>query len=342
MSERYKEAGVNLESGYESIRRIQKHVSKTKIKGAYDALGAFGGMFDLSAYDYKEPLLVSGTDGVGTKLLLAIEMDQHETIGIDAVAMCVNDVLVQGAMPLFFLDYLAVGKNDPKKIEQLVKGVSDGCVLAKCALIGGETAEMVDVYDDKHYDLAGFAVGVVEKSKLITNEKIKEDDVLIGLASSGCHSNGFSLIRKVLFKDHHLDLNTYYEEFGKTLGNALLEPTRIYVRTIQHVLKKGCDIHGMAHITGGGFYENLPRMLQEGQGVIIDRSSFKVPNIFNFIQRVGKIDEMEMYNVFNMGIGFVLAVDESDVKQTLAYLNEVDEEAYVIGKVTNSGKVEIV
>ncbi|MGB4984507.1 MAG: phosphoribosylformylglycinamidine cyclo-ligase [Erysipelotrichaceae bacterium] len=342
MSDKYREAGVDLEAGYESVRLIKSHVARTKIKGAIDSLGAFGGMFDLSSLGLKEPVLVSGTDGVGTKLMLAFEADKHDTIGIDAVAMCVNDVLVQGAMPIFFLDYLAVGKNEPKKIEQLVKGVADGCVLSECALIGGETAEMPDMYDVNHYDIAGFCVGAVEKSKLLTNQNIKSGDVLIGLASSGCHSNGFSLVRKVLIKDGKLDLNKTYPNFDRPLKDVLLTPTKIYVKTIKNLLNNDVVINGMSHITGGGFFENLPRMLKEGQGVKINVKSFDCPEIFNLIKEVGNIEEKEMYNVFNMGIGFVMAVNKDDVDNIMSLLEQSDDKAYVIGEVTNSGEVDLV
>lgn len=341
MSNKYREAGVDLEAGYESVRLIKSHVQRTKVLGAVDSIGAFGGMFDLSLLKMKEPVLVSGTDGVGTKLMIAFEVDKHDTIGIDAVAMCVNDVLVQGAMPIFFLDYLAVGKNYPEKIEQLVKGVADGCVLSECALIGGETAEMPDMYDVKHYDIAGFCVGAVDKCNLLNGQKIEAGNVLIGLPSSGCHSNGYSLVRKVLLKDAKLDLHQYYDEFGKTLGEELLTPTKIYVKTIKHLLTNNVDIKGMCHITGGGFFENVPRMLKEGQGVEIDVKSFPRPKIFNFIMKTGNIDEKEMYNVFNMGVGFMLAVDEKDVEDTMKKLKEINEEAYVIGKVTNTGEVDL-
>ena len=341
MSNKYREAGVDLEAGYESVRLIKSHVARTKVLGAVDSIGAFGGMFDLSLLNMKEPVLVSGTDGVGTKLMIAFDCDKHDTIGIDAVAMCVNDVLVQGAMPIFFLDYLAVGKNYPKKIEQLVKGVADGCVQSECALIGGETAEMPDMYDEKHYDIAGFCVGAVEKSKLLDGQSIEVGHTLIGLPSSGCHSNGFSLVRKVLLKDAKLDLNEYYEEFGKTLGEELLTPTKIYVKAIKHLLNENIDIKGMCHITGGGFFENVPRMLKKGQGVSIDVKSFPRPAIFDFIMETGKIDEKEMYNVFNMGIGFILAVEDKDVELVLNKLNEINEKAYVIGKVTDSKEVDL-
>ena len=342
MSEKYREAGVDLEAGYESVRLIKSHAARTKVLGAVDSIGAFGGMFDLSLLKMKEPVLVSGTDGVGTKLMIAFECDKHDTIGIDAVAMCVNDVLVQGAMPIFFLDYLAVGKNVPTKIKQLVKGVADGCVQSECALIGGETAEMPDMYDVNHYDIAGFCVGAVEKSKLLNGQNIAVGHTLIGLPSSGCHSNGFSLVRKVLLKDAKLDVKEFYPEFNKTLGEELLTPTKIYVKAIKHLLNAEIDIKGMCHITGGGFFENVPRMLKEGQGVRIDLKSFPRPKIFDFIMNTGNIPEREMYNVFNMGIGFMLAVENKDVQTVLDKLNEINEVAYVIGEVTDSGEVDLI
>lgn len=341
MAEQYKEAGVNLEAGYESVRRIQSHVARTKVKGAIDSLGAFGGMFDLSVYNLKEPVLVSGTDGVGTKLMLAFEMDKHDTIGIDAVAMCVNDVLVQGAKPIYFLDYIAVGQNKPEVIEQIVKGVADGCVQSACALIGGETAEMPDMYDVDHYDLAGFCVGVVDKSKLKDSRNLKVGDVLIGLPSTGVHSNGFSLVRKVLFKDNHLDAHATYDQLdGQLLGDVLLTPTKIYVKAVSSLFDQ-VDIHAMSHITGGGFYENVPRMLKEGMGVRIDTKAFPRPKIFDFIQQKGKIENQEMYNVFNMGIGFVMAVDPKDVQKVQDALQAIGETSYMIGEVTDSGEVDV-
>ena len=341
MSQNYKAAGVDLEAGYESVRRIKSHVARTKVLGAVDSIGAFGGMFDLSLLKMQEPVLVSGTDGVGTKLMIAFAVDKHDTVGIDAVAMCVNDVLVQGAMPIFFLDYLAVGKNYPAKIEQLVKGVADGCVAAECALIGGETAEMPDMYAPEHYDIAGFCVGACEKAKLLNGQSIAAGQKLIGLPSSGCHSNGFSLVRKVLLKDAKLDLHTYYPEFGKTLGEELLTPTRIYVKAIKHLLNKGVDIKGMCHITGGGFFENVPRMLKEGLGVTINMNSFPRPAIFDFIMKTGNIPQTEMYNVFNMGIGFIIAVEEKDLDTTMELLKQAGEKPYLIGEVTNSGTVDL-
>ena len=341
MSNKYRESGVDLEAGYESVRLIKSHVARTKVKGAVDSIGAFGGMFDLSLLNMKEPVLVSGTDGVGTKLMIAFECEKHDTIGIDAVAMCVNDVLVQGAMPIFFLDYLAVGKNYPEKIEQLVKGVADGCVMSECALIGGETAEMPDMYAKEHYDIAGFCVGAVEKSKLLDGQNIAVGQTLIGLPSSGCHSNGYSLVRKVLIKDAKLNLKDFYPEFNKTLGEELLTPTKIYVKTIKHLLNSNIDIKGMSHITGGGFFENIPRMLKEGQGVEINVKSFPRPAIFDLIMKTGDIPEKEMYNVFNMGIGFIMAVENKDVDEVMAKLKEINEEGYVIGKVTDSGEVDL-
>ena len=328
------ESGVNLEAGYESVKRIKSHVARTKVKGAIDSLGAFGGMFDLSALNLKEPVLVSGTDGVGTKLMLAFMADKHDTIGQDAVAMCVNDVLVQGAMPIFFLDYLAVGKNDPAQIEAIVKGVADGCVLSECALIGGETAEMPDMYPVGHYDIAGFCVGAVEKKKLITGEKVKKGDMIIGIPSSGLHSNGFSLVRKKLLKDNGLDLNKVYDGFQKTLGEEVLTPTRIYVKTVKALLEKNIDVHGMCHVTGGGFYENVPRIIPEGLCANIDVTKIETPMIFDFLMEKGNVPKEEMYNVFNMGIGFMIIVDEADVPATMASLEASGEKPVILGEIT--------
>lgn len=340
MSKQYEEAGVSLEAGYKSVELIKKHIEKTRRFGMMGGIGSFGGMFDLSALKMKEPVLVSGTDGVGTKLKLAIMMDKHDTVGQDVVAMCVNDVLAQGAQPLFFLDYIAVGKNYPEKIEQLVKGVADGCVLANCALIGGETAEMPDMYEGDDYDIAGFTVGAVEKSAMITAQKTKVGDVVIGLASSGIHSNGFSLVRKIILKDHKLDLNAKFDELEDSLGNTLLRPTRIYVRPVMEVLRE-VDVHGIAHITGGGFYENMPRCLQEGLGIHINKGSWNVLPIFNVLQRLSGMDELEMYNVFNMGIGMILVVANQDVEQTMKILEENGEKPAIIGQVVAGQGVEI-
>ncbi|QVK18443.1 phosphoribosylformylglycinamidine cyclo-ligase [Mycoplasmatota bacterium] len=341
MSEVYKNSGVDIHKGYEVVKRIKNDVDKTKCLGTMGSIGGFGGLFDLSKLNIKEPVLVSGTDGVGTKLLLAIMLDKHDTIGEDLVAMCVNDVLTQGAKPLFFLDYVAVGKNEPEKIASIVKGVSNGCLKAGCALIGGETAEMPDVYEKDHYDLAGFTVGVVEKSKMITGEKCEVGDVLIGLTSSGIHSNGYSLVRKILLKDHHLDLNQQDEKLNQTLGEALLTPTKIYVKPVLEVLKN-IDVHSMTHITGGGFDENIIRGLKSGYGVTIDCESFKTPEIFSLIERLGEIPKREMYQIFNMGIGFILMVSPNDVEETLRILKENNEEACVIGKVIKGEGVNLV
>lgn len=333
MSKHYDASGVHLEAGYESVELIKPHVKRTFNQGVMSNIGSFGGLFDLAKYNIKDPVLVSGTDGVGTKLKVAFMCDKHDTIGIDAVAMCVNDILAQGAQPLFFLDYLAVAKNHPQKIADIVKGVADGCVLADCALIGGETAEMPDVYADDEYDIAGFAVGVAERSELISSLNVKAGDVLIGLASSGLHSNGYSLVRKILFKDHKIELNTAVGE--KTLEEWLLTPTEIYVRSVIQLMKK-VKVHGCAHITGGGFYENMPRCLQDNQGLSIQKGSWQVPEIFNYLQNLASIEEDEMYHVFNMGVGFMLVVDEKDVDTCLEHFKDSRHTASIIGKVTDS------
>lgn len=340
MAKSYEEAGVRLEAGYESVRLIKKHIARTNRPGMMGNIGSFGGMFDLASLNYKEPVLVSGTDGVGTKLKIAFMMDKHDTIGQDAVAMCVNDVLAQGATPLFFLDYIAVGKNDPAKIEAIVKGVADGCVLSNCALIGGETAEMPDMYSDDEYDIAGFTVGAVEKSRLIDGSRVKTGDLIVGLASSGVHSNGFSLVRKIVLKDNKMDLAKQYDELPDTLGNVLLTPTRIYVQSVLKVLEN-VEVHAISHITGGGFDENIPRALQEGQGIFIEEGSWDMPAIFPFLEKHGKVEHREMFNIFNMGIGMVLLVAPEDKNQVLDLLDTLGEKAFVIGKVTDTGKVEI-
>jgi phosphoribosylformylglycinamidine cyclo-ligase len=340
MSNAYKQAGVNIEAGYEAVTRMKKHVQKTVRAGVLGGLGGFGGMFDLSVLNLKEPVLVSGTDGVGTKLMIAFMMDRHDTIGIDAVAMCVNDIVVQGADPLYFLDYIACGAADPAKIEAIVKGVADGCEQAGCALIGGETAEMPGLYDQNEYDLAGFSVGAAEKSKLITGETIKPGDVLIGLSSSGIHSNGYSLVRKVFFNDAKWELTKYVEELGCTLGEELLKPTKIYVKPILAALKK-FNLKGLAHITGGGFIENIPRMLPEGLGVKIKENSWPIPPVFDLISKLGQIEPKEMYNVFNMGIGMVIAVSKEEAPGLLELLAQSGEKAFEIGEVTNQEGVEI-
>jgi phosphoribosylformylglycinamidine cyclo-ligase len=326
----YKEAGVNIEAGYEAVARMKKHVQKTARAGVLGGLGGFGGMFDLSCLHLKEPVLVSGTDGVGTKLMIAFKLDRHETIGIDAVAMCVNDIVVQGAEPLFFLDYIACGKAVPEKIEAIVKGIADGCEQAGCALIGGETAEMPGLYALEEYDLAGFSVGACEKSQLITGDTIQAGDALIGLASSGIHSNGYSLVRKV-FEDR--SLTEFVEKFGCTLGEELLKPTKIYVKPILAAMKK-FNLKGMAHITGGGFIENIPRMLPAGLGAVLDENSWRIPPVFELIASEGQIAHQEMYNIFNMGIGMVIAVAKESAAELIEHFSEYGESASVIGTVT--------
>jgi phosphoribosylformylglycinamidine cyclo-ligase len=340
MANAYKQAGVDIEAGYEAVNRMKKHVKRTVRPEVMGGLGGFGGMFDLSALGLKEPVLVSGTDGVGTKLKLAFAMDRHDTVGIDLVAMCVNDIVVQGAEPLYFLDYIACGKAEPEKIEMIVKGISEGCVQAGAALIGGETAEMPGMYHDGEYDLAGYVTGACEKSKLVTGSEIKSGNILIGLASSGVHSNGFSLVRKVI-EDNGLSLSDFVEELNGTLGDVLLTPTKIYVKPILELLKKFA-INGMAHVTGGGFIENLPRMLPEDMGVTIHENSWPVLPVFNFLQEKGNIDPMDMFNIFNMGIGFVLAVEASQASEVIQTLEELGEQAYEIGYVSEGSGVEFV
>ncbi|MDR2833030.1 MAG: phosphoribosylformylglycinamidine cyclo-ligase [Streptococcaceae bacterium] len=331
MSNAYEKAGVNIHAGYEAVERMKKHVATTTRKGVMSSLGGFGGMFDLSELNVKEPVLVSGTDGVGTKLMLAIELNKHDTIGIDAVAMCVNDIVVQGAEPLYFLDYIAVGKAVPERIEAIVKGVSVGCVQAGAALIGGETAEMPGMYDEDYYDLAGFSVGVVEKADIVTGEKIRENQVLLGLASSGIHSNGYSLVRKII-ADNELSLRETYGGFNQSLGDVLLEPTRIYVKSLLALMKE-VEVSGMAHITGGGFIENIPRMLPDGLGALIQTGSWDIPEIFHFLQEAGNIGNDEIYNIFNMGIGMVIALDEKDVAMAKEILTMHGETVFEIGRV---------
>lgn len=341
MAKSYEASGVSLEAGYESVRRIKKHIARTERLGMMGNIGSFGGMFDLAALNIKEPILVSGTDGVGTKLKIAFLMDKHDTIGQDVVAMCVNDVLAQGAQPLFFLDYVAVGKNDPAQIEQIVKGVADGCVLANASLIGGETAEMPDMYLEGEYDIAGFTVGVVEKSKLIDGSKVKVGDILIGIQSSGVHSNGFSLVRKIVLKDNQLDLNQFYPELNGKLGDVLLTPTKIYVKPVLDILKS-VDVHAICHVTGGGFDENIPRVLSENQGIEVEERSWTKPPIFDFLEKKGAVNHREMFNIFNMGIGMVLVVDSKDQDEILSILNSHHEQGFVIGKVTDTPGVKII
>ncbi|SOB98911.1 phosphoribosylformylglycinamidine cyclo-ligase [Ureibacillus xyleni] len=334
MSKAYEQAGVNIEAGYEAVKRMKSHVERTNRLGVMGTFGGFGGMFDLSSLNLKEPVLISGTDGVGTKLKLAFMVDKHDTIGVDCVAMCVNDIVAQGAEPLYFLDYVAVGKADPIKIEQIVKGVADGCVQAGAALIGGETAEMPGLYEEDEYDLAGFAVGAAEKANVVTGTRIVEGDVLVGLASSGVHSNGYSLVRKIVFADNGFTVDEVvegYEDLGP-IGEALLVPTKIYAKPVLDMLKQA-DIHGMAHVTGGGFYENLPRMMPEGLATEIDLGAWPVLRIFEFLKDKGDLADKDLYNVFNMGIGYVLSVPASEVDKVIAIAEGNNEKAYKIGRV---------
>ena len=329
----YKSAGVDIEAGYRSVELMKQYVATTMRKEVMGGLGGFSGAFSLSAIkNMEEPVLLSGTDGVGTKLKLAFLMDRHDTVGIDCVAMCVNDVACAGGEPLFFLDYIACGKNEPEKIAQIVKGICDGCNQAGAALIGGETAEMPGFYPIDEYDLAGFAVGVADKKDLITGEDIREGDALVGIASSGVHSNGFSLVRKV-FDVNKENLAEYIPELGETLGDALLRPTKIYVRALKSVRDAGVRVKGCSHVTGGGFYENIPRMLPDGIRAKVLKDSYEVPAVFRLLQKRGQIEEHMMYNTFNMGIGMVLAMDPADVQTALKALADAGEKAYVIGSV---------
>ena len=336
MAQSYEKAGVNLEAGYEVVRRIKKHVASTSRLGVMGNIGAFGGMFDLSALKVKEPVLVSGTDGVGTKLKLAFEMDKHDTIGIDAVAMCVNDVLAQGAEPLVFLDYVAVGRNEPQKIEAIVAGVADGCRQAGCALVGGETAEMPGFYPEQEYDLAGFTVGVVEKSKIIDNTKMQAGDAVIALSSSGVHSNGFSLVRKI-FNVEYADIWQHYDELSGTLGETLLTPTKIYVKPVLALMEQ-VDVRAVSHITGGGFYENIPRALAAGCVAKLEKKSLRMPPIFPLLQKVGKIPERDMFNTFNMGVGMAVVVPGDRADESVRILKEAGEDAYILGEIAKGAE----
>ncbi|MBP3234018.1 MAG: phosphoribosylformylglycinamidine cyclo-ligase [Eubacterium sp.] len=339
----YKKSGVDIEAGYKSVELMKEHVKKTMRPEVLGGLGGFAGAFDLKRIkEMEEPVLLSGTDGCGTKVKLAFVLDKHDTIGIDAVAMCVNDIACAGGEPLFFLDYIACGKNYPEKIATIVSGVAEGCRQSEAALVGGETAEHPGLMPEDEYDLAGFAVGVVDKKDLITGENIKAGDKLVGIASSGVHSNGFSLVRQI-FDMSRESLDTYYEELGKTLGEALIEPTRIYVKGLKAVKQAGVTIKGCSHITGGGFYENIPRMLPEGTGVKIDKNSYEVPAIFKLMAEKGNVEEHMMYNTYNMGIGMVLAVDASDTDKVIEALKTTGDKAYVIGEViSGNGNVELV
>ena len=334
----YKNAGVDIEAGYESVELMKKYVKGTMRPEVLGGLGGFSGAFSMEAIKgMEEPVLLSGTDGCGTKVKLAFLLDKHDTIGIDCVAMCVNDVACAGGEPLFFLDYIACGKNYPEKIATIVSGVAEGCKQSGCALIGGETAEHPGLMPEDEYDLAGFTVGVVDKKDIITGEDLKAGDVLIGMASTGVHSNGFSLVRKI-FKMDKETLNTYHEELGKTLGEALLAPTRIYVKALKNVKEAGVRVKACSHITGGGFYENVPRMLPEGKHAVIKKDSYEVPAIFKMMEREGNVEEQMMYNTYNMGIGMIVAVDPADVEKTMEAMRAAGDTPYVIGEIKDGEK----
>ena len=334
----YKNAGVDIEAGYESVELMKKYVKGTMRPEVLGGLGGFSGAFSMEAIKgMEEPVLLSGTDGCGTKVKLAFLLDKHDTIGIDCVAMCVNVVACAGGEPLFFLDYIACGKNYPEKIATIVSGVAEGCKQSGCALIGGETAEHPGLMPEDEYDLAGFTVGVVDKKDIITGENLKAGDVLIGMASTGVHSNGFSLVRKI-FKMDKETLNTYHEELGKTLGEALLAPTRIYVKALKNVKEAGVRVKACSHITGGGFYENVPRMLPEGKHAVIKKDSYEVPAIFKMMEREGNVEEHMMYNTYNMGIGMIVAVDPADVEKTMEAMRAAGDTPYVIGEIKDGEK----
>ncbi len=328
----YKDAGVDKNAGYKSVELIKKHINKTKTKGVLSGIGGFGGLLALDKNAYEEPVLVSGTDGIGTKLMIAFMTEKHNTIGQDCVAMCVNDIICQGAKPLFFLDYIATGKLKPEHIADIVEGIADGCVKGEAALIGGETAEMPGLYSEGEYDVAGFAVGVVDKKKIIDGSKIKEGDILIGLPSNGLHSNGFSLVRKVFFDINNYEINQYIEELDSTLGDELLRPTEIYTKTMLPLFSK-FDIKGVSHITGGGFYENIPRMIPEGLQAVIDVTSIRKQAIFDLLRKAGNIDIKEMYSTFNMGIGMIMAVDSNEFDEISRHLKEEEKEFFVLGNI---------
>ncbi|MCI5958251.1 MAG: phosphoribosylformylglycinamidine cyclo-ligase [Lachnospiraceae bacterium] len=334
----YKTSGVDIEAGYKSVELMKKHVKETMRPEVLGGLGGFAGAFDLSKIkDMEDPVLLSGTDGCGTKVKLAFVMDKHDTIGIDAVAMCVNDIACSGGEPLFFLDYIACGKNYPEKIATIVSGVANGCIQSECALVGGETAEHPGLMPEDDYDLAGFAVGVVDKKDMITGENIKPGDVLIGMASTGVHSNGFSLVRKV-FEMTKESLDTYYDELGTTLGEALIAPTRIYVKALKSIKNAGVTIKGCSHITGGGFYENIPRMLPEGVTARIEKDSYEIPPIFKLLAKTGNIEEQMMYNTYNMGLGMVIAIDKADVDKTMEAIRATGDTPYVVGSIVEGEK----
>lgn len=334
----YKNAGVDIEAGYESVKLMKKHVMQTMRPEVLTDLGGFSGAFSMAAFkDMEDPVLLSGTDGCGTKVKLAFIMDKHDTIGIDAVAMCVNDVACAGGEPLFFLDYIACGKNYPEKIATIVSGVAEGCKQSGCALIGGETAEHPGLMPENDYDLAGFAVGVVDRKDIITGANLKAGDILIGMASSGVHSNGFSLVRKI-FEMTKESLDTYYEELDTTLGEALIAPTRIYVKALKAVKNAGVTIKACSHITGGGFQENIPRMLPEGKRAVIEKNSYEIPAIFKLMAKVGNVEEEMMYNTYNMGLGMVVAVDPADVDKTMEAMKSAGDVPYVVGKIIDGEK----
>ena len=334
----YKNAGVDIEAGYRSVELMKKHVQETMRKEVLTNLGCFSGAFSMEAFkNMEKPTLVSGTDGVGTKLKLAFIMDKHDSVGIDCVAMCVNDIACAGGEPLFFLDYIACGKNYPEKIASIVSGVAEGCKQSNAALIGGETAEMPGFYPEDEYDLAGFAVGIVDEKDIITGKDVKAGDVLIGMASSGVHSNGFSLVRKVFSMDKKT-LDTYHEELGTTLGEALIAPTKIYVKALRSIKDAGVRIKACSHITGGGFYENIPRMLPEGKRAVVEKNSYEIPAIFKMLAREGEIAEQMMYNTYNMGLGMILAVDPADVDKTMEAVKAAGETPYVVGKIEDGEK----
>lgn len=335
-SESYKAAGVDVTAGYEGVRLMKADVERTRIPGCISGIGGFGGLFQLDLGGMTEPVLVSGTDGVGTKLKVAMLLDKHDTIGIDAVAMCVNDIICCGAKPLYFLDYIAIGKNIPEKVAQIVKGVADGCVMAGCALVGGETAEHPGMMAEDEYDIAGYSTGIVDKSKIIDNSKIKAGDTVIGLASTGVHSNGFSLVRKV-FNINEQKVKSFVPELGMSLGEALLTPTKIYVKSVLDLISK-VEVKGISHITGGGFYENLPRMLPDGIGAKIKKGSYPVPPIFDLLQKEGNIPEHDMYNTFNMGVGMAIVVDSSNAAKAVEILKENGENAFIIGETVESSE----
>ena len=328
----YKDAGVDKEAGYKQVKLIKDMVKSTHTEGVMSEIGGFAGLFQLDNKAYKEPVLVSGTDGVGTKLKIAFMMNTHNTIGEDCVAMCVNDILCQGAKPLFFLDYIATGKLVPEKMAQVVEGIANGCIKGECALIGGETAEMPGFYSEDEYDLAGFAVGVVDKEKIIDGTKIGEGDIIIGLPSSGVHSNGYSLVRKIVFEKENMKVDKFIEELDTTIGEELLKPTRIYTKTVMPLIEK-FDIHGICHITGGGLYENVPRIIPEGLSANMDTRQIPRQEIFNLLAKWGNIEEKEMYSTFNMGVGMVLIVDSKEVEEIKADLEKRGEEYFVLGKV---------